>query len=70
MKNVIEIDGYKALVTYDSDIKMFRGEFFGLNGGADFFAKDVKDLKYEGHVSLKAFLDMCLEDGAVPMNEQ
>ena len=35
------IDGYRAIIAFDPDIQMFRGEFLGLNGGADFYAKDV-----------------------------
>ena len=66
MKNIIEINGYKAVVTYDPDIEMFRGEFIGLNGGADFYAKDVIGLKNEGAISLKVFLEMCDEDGVEP----
>lgn len=41
MMDILEIDGYRATVQYDPDIDMFRGEFVGLNGGADFYAKDV-----------------------------
>ena len=37
MINQMTIDGVKAVITYDSDIDMFRGEFLGLNGGADFY---------------------------------
>lgn len=66
MRNVIEIDGVKAVITYDPEISMFRGEFVGLNGGADFYATDVDGLKREGHTSLKTFLDMCREDGVEP----
>jgi len=62
----MEIDGYKAVVAYDPDIEMFRGEFLGLNGGADFYAEDVNGLKREGAISLKVFLDMCREDGVEP----
>lgn len=39
MKNTMEIDGYKAIIQFDPDIDMFRGEFIGLNGGADFHAR-------------------------------
>ena len=41
MKNIIEIDGQKAVVSFDPDINMLRGEFLGLSGGADFYAADV-----------------------------
>ena len=66
MKNIMEINGYKAVIAYDPEIEMFRGEFIGLNGGADFYAKDIKSLKKEGSISLKVFLDMCKEDGVEP----
>jgi predicted HicB family RNase H-like nuclease len=67
--DVIEIGNYQATIQYDPDIDMFRGEFVGLNGGADFYAKDVDDLRKEGEISLKVFLDMCREDGVEPRKE-
>jgi predicted HicB family RNase H-like nuclease len=67
MKNVMVFDGgYKAVIAYDPDIEMFRGEFVGLNGGADFYAKDTDGLKREGAISLRVFLQMCEEDGVNP----
>ena len=69
MMNIMEIDGYRAIIQYDPDIEMFRGEFVGLNGGADFYAKDIDGLRKEGKISLKVFLDMCLEDDVEPRRE-
>ena len=63
MKNVMEIDGYKALITFNLETHQFRGEFVDRNGGADFYAADVESLKREGKTSLKVFLEMCFEDG-------
>ena len=63
MKNMIEIDGHKAVICFDPDIQMFRGEFVGLNGGADFYADSVEGMKAEGRVSLEVFLEMCAEKG-------
>ncbi len=60
------INGYRAVIQFDPDIDMFRGEFVGLNGGADFCAPDVTGLRKEGATSLKVFLDMCEEDGVEP----
>ena len=34
--NMMEINGFNAVIKYDPEIEMFRGEFVGLNGGADF----------------------------------
>ena len=64
--NMIEINGVKAVVSYDPDIELFRGEFVGLNGGADFYADTVRKLHTEGKKSLKVFLEMCDEKGIEP----
>lgn len=66
MKNVLTIDGYQAVVSFDPELEMFRGEFVGLNGGADFYAKNIAGLKREGATSLKVFLEACAEDGVEP----
>lgn len=66
MKNVMTIDGQPAVITFDPDIEMFRGEFVGLNGGADFYAPDVAGLRCEGELSLSAFLDECAKRGIEP----
>ena len=64
--NTMTINGYQAVIAFDPDIQMFRGEFVGLNGGADFYAKDVDGLRHEGEVSLRVFLEACVEDGVDP----
>ena len=67
MKNVMDFPGgYRAVISYDPEIEMFRGEFVGLNGGADFYARDADSLKREGQASLELFLKMCAEDGVAP----
>ncbi len=64
--NTMTIKGYQAVITVDPDIQMFRGEFVGLNGGADFYAADVKGLKKEGEVSLRVFQEACERRGIEP----
>ena len=64
--NVLEINGVKAVIAFDPDINMFRGEFVGLNGGADFYATDIEGLRREGEVSMKVFFEMCVEEGVSP----
>ena len=63
----MQIDGHNAVVKYDPEIAMFRGEFTGLNGGADFYAEDVKSLKAEAEKSLRVFLQVCREKGIDPV---
>lgn len=69
MKNVIEIDGHKAVISLDPEIRMFRGEFLGLTGGADFYAKNIDQLVIEGRCSLKVFLALCKEKHIEPFRE-
>lgn len=66
MRRTVEIEGYRAVIQFDPDIEMFRGEFAGLNGGADFYARDIAGLRSEGAASLEVFLEMCEEDGVEP----
>ena len=64
--NTMTISGYQAVIAFDPDIQMFRGEFAGLNGGADFYAADVEGLKHEGEISLRLFLQACERRGIEP----
>jgi len=66
MMNLMTIDGYRAVIQYDPEIDQFRGEFVGLNGGADFYAKDLDGLREEGQISLRVFLDACAQRGIEP----
>ena len=66
MNNIMNIDGHQAVISFDPDLQMFRGEFVGLNGGADFYASDVTGLEREGRTSLKIFLDACERRGIPP----
>lgn len=66
MMNVMEINGVKAVIAFDPEINMFRGEFTGLNGGADFYATDIEGLRREGEISLKVFFEMCAEESVSP----
>ncbi len=66
MSSIMNFGEYKAVIQYDADIESFRGEFIGLNGGADFYADSIEALRKEGEISLKVFLAMCKEEGIAP----
>jgi len=67
--NIIVIDGHKAVLSYDPELNMLRGEFIGLNGGADFYASDIAGLMREGQTSLNEFLAVCKERGIEPVKK-
>lgn len=66
MINLMKIGDYQAVISFDPEIEMFRGEFVNINGGADFYADTVKSLTKEAQISLKVFLDSCKERGIEP----
>ena len=60
------INDHKAIIQYDPELGLLRGEFVGLNGGADFYGDSVAALENEGKQSLQTFLDVCQEQGIEP----
>ncbi len=66
MINTMKIQGHTAVISFDPELGRFRGEFVGLNGGADFFADSVEALRKEGQRSLETFLEVCRERGIEP----
>ena len=66
MQNIMMINDHKAIIQYDPELDLFRGEFVGLNGGADFYADSITALQNEGEQSLQTFLDVCQENGIEP----
>lgn len=64
--NVMTLDGYSAKIEYDAELDLFRGEVLGLNGGADFYGKNPKELRTEFKKSLQVFLEVCKEKGIEP----
>lgn len=61
MNNTLTIEGHTAVISFAPDLSQFRGEFTGLNGGADFYAESVQALCQEGARSLKTCLAVCQE---------
>ena len=64
--NTMTLGGYSAKIEYDADLDVFRGEILGLNGGADFYGKNPKELRAEFRKSLQVYLDVCREKGMDP----
>ena len=64
--NLMTYEEYQAKIEYDEDLDQFRGEILGLNGGADFYGKNPKELRTEFKKSLEVFLAVCREKGIEP----
>lgn len=61
--NVMTVEGFNAKIEYNPDTDQFRGEILGLNGGADFYGRNPKELRAEFKKSLEVFLAVCREKG-------
>lgn len=64
--NLMTVEGYTAKIEYDEELDLFRGDILGLNGGADFYGKNPKELRAEFKRSLQVFLEVCAEKGIEP----
>ncbi len=64
--NLMTLDDYQAKIEYDADLDLFRGEILSLNGGADFYGKNTRELRAEFKKSLQVFLEVCREKGIEP----
>jgi predicted HicB family RNase H-like nuclease len=64
--NVMTVGEYHAKIEFDEELDLFRGEILGLNGGADFYGKNPKELRAEFKKSLEVFLEVCREKGIEP----
>ena len=67
--SMMKLEGYKAKISYDPEIDLFRGEILGLNGSADFYGKSPADLRKEFRKSLKVFLEVCREKDISPVKD-
>jgi predicted HicB family RNase H-like nuclease len=64
--NIMNLEGYSAKIDYDPELDTFRGEILGLNGGADFYGRNPKELRAEFRKSLDVFLAVCKEKNLEP----
>ena len=64
--NLMKYEDYQAKIEYDEDLDQFRGEILGLNGGADFYGRNPKELRTEFKKSLEVYLAVCKENGIEP----
>jgi predicted HicB family RNase H-like nuclease len=54
---------------FGPELDLFRGEVLGLDGVADFYAKNLKELRAEFKKSLRVFLAACQEKGIEPRRQ-
>ncbi|AIR61972.1 DNA repair protein [Cedecea neteri] len=70
LPNIMIICGQPALITWVSDINLFRGKFLGLTGYCDFVADSASGLIREGETSLQCYLEDCSTAGIEPFEKE
>jgi predicted HicB family RNase H-like nuclease len=68
--NIMTIEGHPASVTYEAEIKAFRGKFLDVTGYCDFVASSTEGLEQEGKISLMEYVKTCEEEGIAPFQQE
>ena len=64
--NVMTVDDYRATIDVDQNLDLFKDKILVLNGGADFYGKNPKELRVDSKRSLHTFLEVCAGKGIEP----
>ena len=64
--DLMEYKGYTATVEVDLDAGLLYGYVLGLQGGIDFQAASIADVRREFEASVEDYLAWCREDGREP----
>ncbi|KMV35746.1 type II toxin-antitoxin system HicB family antitoxin [Franconibacter pulveris 1160] len=68
--NTLLIQGQPALITYEPELRLFRGRFLGLTGYCDFMADSLKGLQEQGEISLAEYLADCEARSVAPFERE
>lgn len=68
--NIMTIDNHPASVTYEAEIKAFRGKYLDVTGYCDFVSNSIEGLEKEGKISLAEYVETCQEEGIPPFREE
>ncbi|EIL8134898.1 type II toxin-antitoxin system HicB family antitoxin [Salmonella enterica] len=67
--NIMTIGGHPASVTYEAEIRAFRGKFLDVTGYCDFVSDSIEGLENEGRISLAEYEETCKEENIKPFKD-
>ncbi|EBB2280114.1 type II toxin-antitoxin system HicB family antitoxin [Salmonella enterica] len=67
--NIMTIGGHPASVTYEAEIRAFRGKFLDVTGYCDFVSDSIEGLENEGRISLAEYEETCKEENITPFKD-
>jgi predicted HicB family RNase H-like nuclease len=66
MKNILEYNGYKAIIVFEPDDDCFVGHLAGINDIIGFHGNSVDELKAAFRESVDDYIETCREIGKPP----
>lgn len=66
MKNIMEYNGYRAMIEYDEDDELFVGTVIGINDSISFHGQNTQELKQHFKHNVDNYVDMCRQFGKNP----
>lgn len=69
MGKMMEYQGYRAQIEYDSDDEVFVGKVYGITDALYFHGTSVAELEEMFHQSIDNYLDLCSRTGKEPDRE-
>lgn len=69
MNRIIEYNGYRAMIEYDEDDKMFVGTVIGISDSISFHGQNIQESKQHFKNNVDNYVDMCKRTGKQPEKE-
>lgn len=69
MKNMMEYNGYHAMIEYDEDDELFVGTVIGISDSISFHGQNIQELKQHFKDNVDNYVDMCKQFGKQPEKE-
>ncbi|MBE1426277.1 putative HicB family RNase H-like nuclease [Desulfomicrobium macestii] len=66
MNSPMAYNGYSALIEFDNECELLRGEILDINDTITFYAKSVDDLKEAMKDAIDDYIDHCAALGKTP----
>ncbi len=67
--DMMKYKGYRAVISYDEEDKIFVGEVFGVTDFLSFHGSSIDELEESFHDCIENYLSFCEQAGKVPEKE-
>lgn len=67
--DMMKYKGYRAVISYDEEDRIFIGEVFGISDSLNFHGSSIDELEEAFHDSVENYLEICEKTGKTPQKE-